>query len=82
MKTLLQMKRGETWNFVTSLSNEDASISLYPSRALSVEEVKPSDMKELYMKMKDCGLFWEKYPDMTGSWKHDEVKLFRWLIKK
>jgi len=82
MKTLLQIKRGQTWNFVTSLSHEDASISLYPCKALTIEEVKLSDMKALYMKMKDCGLFWEKYPDMTGSWKHDEVKLFRWLIKK
>lgn len=79
MKTLLQIKRGKTWHFVTALSEEDASISLYPCRALTAEEVKPSNTKALYAKMKLSGMFWELYPDMSGDWTQDEEKLFRWV---
>lgn len=77
LRTALQMKRGQTWNFVSSLDAEDASLSIYASKATS--DIKPSDMKALYEKMKKSGMFWELYPEMTGNWEYDAKLLFRFV---
>ena len=75
----LQIKNNQTWNFVTAISNEDASMSIYPCRALLGEDVSIREMESLYNKMKSSGMFWELYPEMTGNWHDDEAKLFRWV---
>jgi len=79
MSQMLQIKRGQTWNFVTALSADDAAMSIYPSRAILRGEVTRANMEALYNKMKLSGMFWELYPDMSGDWTQDEEKLFRWV---
>ena len=75
----LQIKYGQTWKFVTAISKEDASVSIYPSRAIAKEDVSIKDMTSLYNKMRSSGMFWEIYPEMTGEWRDDAAKLFRWV---